>query len=510
MIYDVNGNVISAVYELTGTGLEEAYDLEGNPLLEPPTPIGRTIQMTKLENTYQFRWPFDGQTMGWTIINYASENGGMDGGAFVVGTEPVDKTTIMTGWFYKSFLDDICPLHYNGSFRGAGHGEDTTWSVVMDGITPSAADIGTVWRDANSRDFVCYTVTDTALLLISEFTGNDAAPVSKATPVAPLTCQNDNRTASTITATKKMMHPDINNRTFSVTLADNTAVTVDGVYESTYIDVYEKYNILNLKDMITHLKANVGSNTASSYYANTIGADFEYTQRYRVLPDGVCVVYVNLVPKRQGLYLDSFGATQVRPMGAVINIPFTDDYNTLYTQPDNVIIDLIPSTWEDPTFPPYKATQFRTDYSGKYGFEWGFCLDFGDAVPSVRDDISSALYVFTSKVMYPRLYAADPAVDVYGHTITGYVYRVPVCKSAGYTVVQYEAGGNKYAEIDFYESFDSVISLNEIADGTAVTVVKANSGVTSVGNTVSSGGVTITAAAYGSATLRLGQNVAAT
>lgn len=505
MIYGIDGIAINAAYRLDGISLEQAYDIDGSPLLTPPTPVARTIQMTKSGDTYQFRWPFDGNTMGWSFINHKSENGGMDGGAFVVGTEPVDKTQLMTGWFYKSFVDDICPLHYNGSYRGAGHGEDTTWSVVMDGITPAASDIGTVWTDANGRDFVVYTVTETAFMMISDFTGNDKAPVNKSTPAAPLACGQ--RTASSITATKKMMHPDINNRVFSVTLADNTVVTVDGVYTSPYIDVYEKYNILNLKDMITVLKANVGSNTASSYYADTISADFEYTQRYRVQPDGVCTIYFELVPKREGLYVDSFGGTQSTPIGEVINIPFTDDYNSLYTMASGEIIDLVPADWEDANFPPYKLSQFRTDYSGRYGFEIAYCLDFGDAVPSIRKDINSAIYIFSSKKMYPYVYSASPAVDVYGHTISGYVARVPVCKRAGYTLMQYEAGGNHYAEIDFCDSFSGVLPIQDFADGTTVTTIKANSKVTSVGNAIVNSGVAIVSSAYGSVTLRIGADV---
>lgn len=505
MIYDINGNQISVAYGLNGEQLSNAFDINGNSIFDGggsslDSVYKRAFGVAKIGDAYQVRWKYGDKVMAQSIIDGASENGGMDGGVYqLLASEPSNKSTIASGTFYKSFLDDICPLHYEGTFRGGGHGEDTTWEITADNYNVSESDIGRLLTDKNGVNFVVYSVIDAnTFRIISDFTGNDKAPISKATPVSPL----GSITFSDVK--KKMMHPDINNRTFYVSLADGTRITSDGYYQSDYIDFVENYHILNLKDMVMKLKSNVGNNTNTSYYADSVSADFIYEQLYRFYPNGVCVVYAKIIPQREGLYLDSWGGIQVRPMGGIINIPFTNDYSGLYEMQTGETIELYQNTWSDSNFPPYKWQQYSAD-NGRtdWGFALGYCIEKGSCVPNIRKEMFSAGMIFSSKVNYPNIYykTGNP-VDVYGTTIEGYCFRTPVDKSNGYTAFSYEVDGITYAELEFYNDFSGEIYLYGIFGKENVSVI-ASDGNISVSNAVNGDKITVASSGIASATIKI-------
>jgi hypothetical protein len=112
MVYDVNGNVLTSVYNLMGDSLSQCYDKDGNPLIsDTPEPPSRYRTFSVLADSYGAIQ--GGVTPDTNAVYYPAENN--------------DVTEISQMWWYLFGESYGCTLERNNSFSGSRVANDPNW-----------------------------------------------------------------------------------------------------------------------------------------------------------------------------------------------------------------------------------------------------------------------------------------------------------------------------------------------------------------------------------------------
>ena len=467
------------------------------------------IAFVKNGHNIQIRTPFEktDKFMAINCTDNGSQNGGFNISSYILlDALPDVASDIATGTEYKGAGDDICPIHYNGSYRGANHGFSPTWQITANGHGKAEADIGSVWTDANNRQYVIYRIDNENKFSVIGNTDTSRYGVNIFTPSTSLTHVSGATHTGTVTittASSVQMLPTFKNYSLSFTDENGKAITQDGAYFGyKHFQMDESYECLSVSDIVTTLKTNVGSNTNSSYYADTIDANLLIQNSFKVFPNGSIVVACNAVPLKTGVYIEYWGGVQSGKIGDDIYAPFTN-YDSIQTQSSSSV-NLTSSTWKDVDFPAYKMFQF----SGNNGFAVGYCIDYGQGLPATRKDNLSGgngagFWYGSSHKMYPHFNDVALADAVDGQVLSFYAFRAPVLKSNSMAIVWYEIDNDVYVEVEAFAQNSGIIELPLNCSGRKISIVKKTESISIPVDVVSASGIYFAASGAGSATLKI-------
>lgn len=430
-----------------------------------------------------------------------SQNGGFNLLKYIISDTNPDAGSLITGTDYKDASDDIAPLHYGGSYIGGNHGKEPVFKLECSSHGKTVEDIGSVWTSANGYDYVIYKIDDTNhISVMGDYNGSYTTIVID-TPTTPLTHSSGATHTGSIaftSADSQQLRPATNKKSVSIRNSDNEYLTQTGYIGGEYIEIIESYRIINIVDLITYLKNNVGSCTNESYYAEAISDSVLVQNVYRFSEGCGESVCVNITPLGEVL-MDFFGGVQSAAIGDDYYVPYTV-YDSIQTQDANTV-RLDSSKWRDADFPPYKYYQFN----GNNGFALGYCIDTAQAEPTNRKDLCSedaGFYYGSSHKMYPKFYAKRAHPNVYGKSFCFYAFRAPVLKADNKVALWYETANAVYLEIEFFATYAGVVEFPAKALGKNVTVVKKTSSVNIPDDIINTGGMLITTSGTGSITLK--------
>lgn len=470
-----------------------------------PNQNTKLVTAVKSGNDLQFRSAYETKVMAISATVNGSQNGGFNlSNYYLLDSEPAEEATIATGTLYKGAGDDICPIHYNGSYVGANHGKSPTWKLTLASHGLTTADIGSVWS-SNSKQYVIYRIDDTDKFSVIGDTDNSYYDVVTTAPVAPLTHVSGATHTGNLAFTasvSQQVYPAFKNYALSIKNESGTALSTDGVIKGNKITIEESYDIFDVASVVEYLKTNVGSNTNTSYYSDSIDANMRIRNTYTFLKDGAMTVSCNAIPLKEGVYLEYWGGVQSGTIGDNIYVPFTS-YNSIQAQSGTV--NLTSETWDDDQFPAYKLYQF--DGSGN-GFATGYVIDYGQGLPATRySKLTGAngagFYYSSSKKMYPHFYDVALGTDFYGNYLSFYAFRCPVKNVSNFAKAQYEIEDTLYIEAEFFASQYKTIEVGEKYNNRKITVVKKDSSISVMSDTVVCGQIDVSASASGSLTLKI-------
>lgn len=470
--------------------------------------FARQVEIAKSGNSLQLRTPFGNKVMALDMSVNGSQNGGFNFNNYVLLDEmPADGDSIATGTTFKGAGDDICPIHYNGSYRGANHGRAPVWLLTLASHGLTTADIGSVWQDANNRKYVIYKIDSTNTFSVIGDINNSVYDVNIYNPSQPLVHISGATHTSNLAFTARtntQMLPSTKNKTLKITNDHGVELSSDGcISGDKYIQIDETYELFDIIDCVTKLKANVGNNDNDSYYDDSIKAEMLVQNSYRFFSDGACVVACNATPLKEGIYLEYWGGVQSGAIGTDIYVPFSS-FDTIQTQGSSTI-NLDATAWRDADFPPYKMYQF----DGNNGMAVGYCIDYGKGEPSVRKNklsgtAGAGFYYGSSHKMYPHFYDVPINTDAeyYGNCLSFYTFKAPLVKTSSMAFVWYEIDDAVYAEIEFFSAHNGLVELPIHCIGKKATVVKKTDSVSVLTDIVSAKGVYIKTSGAGSLTLK--------
>lgn len=490
MDYQTSLNVGELKFELTPLSQEETnYD----------------VVCVRNGNAIQVKSPIYG-TNKWVGVSanlYGSQNGSFNlTNYYISNNKPLNNEILTT--LYKDASDDICPIHYAGSYIGGNHGKEPVFKVVCNSHGKTIADIGSVWEDANSNSYVLYKIFDSNTLgFVGDEVGNSYAQIVITTPSTSLTHTSGATHTENITigsVSTDQLRPAINHISVKVVNNKDEELTGDGVIGGKYIKVIESYQIMNVPSIVNYLKLNVGNCDNTSYYSDSIPCGVLIENVYRFSKSGAQSICCNVTPVRT-TEMDFFGGVQSAPIGNYFYVPFTIN-DSIEEIPSDQDINFATYRWRDVNFPPYKYYQFDDSNNG---FVVGYCIDTEQAKPENRKNICAdraGFYYHPSKKCYPFFYCKNAHPDTNGQSFNFYAFRSPVLKQDNMTQTWYETEDATYMEIEFFASFDDFIGVPEHTLGKTISVIKKTDSVTIADNLLSTGKIKLSCDTKGSITLR--------
>lgn len=483
---------------------------------ETPLSVKNTrdyVSFLKDGQTLQFRsvWDENNDIVNQCLLS-GSYNSLFEFNAIFFTPKTTAKNIITTGETIKAVFDDIAPVYINGSYRGGNHGHLGAWTVTLTAHGKTTVDIGSVWTDGNSVDFVILQVpTVNTLFVCTEYNGNPQYPLGTTAPIAPLThksgATNTGQIAFTTVSDIQQIRPSVNNRTVRI-LVDGLHefdITTDGVAYGDYIDVVENYGVVDIPSMLTFLKNNVGTNDNLSFYDDAISDVCTVSITYRFNEYGTCVLYES-VSYLIDSYISYMGFTQSDSAGVrdKLYIPGTDYDSIVDTSGVNFVFT--EDTWNTADVPPDRYFQLKSDLSFGYGI--GYCPSIGYGATALRNDnllhdFSAGMCPSSTHKMYPYLVRSISATA--GQSFDAVAFRVPIQQyDADFTVCAwYWVDDDVYLMLDAHKTLSKSVDLPDYLQGHGVTVIEKTDNITILDNTVPISGLRINVMDYGSAVLKL-------
>ncbi len=365
-------------------------------------------------------------------------------------------TEVATGSSFKGMIDDITPLHLNGSYIAGNHGYSIIASIPNT-AGKTERDIGSLWQTAGGDTLLLVRADDDVLWLCAvteaamqsgRFSyhalaeGETLTPVRGAADPAPITVTADSR--------RTQLHPSVNHVTRRAFLEGEAEVdlTRDGIYTAEFIDLYERYDILYLPPMLTYLMENAGKCDNASYWLDRHERSMMTVHyAYRFEKNGACLVFCTYEfhePVDAGI----IAGVQSIPMPGdhYVYVPGTRHCATPRLQKEGERIDVSAETdLPDPGRLPTSYFQF-SDPEGTRSMNLGYVPGYGYADPDLRrrtlgEGPGNLAFYATTYKMYPKLLANTklPA----GSVIDFIAYRIPgVATDPDFTAINHYTLGD--------------------------------------------------------------------
>lgn len=436
----------------------------------------------------------------------------------------------------KTAIDDICPQYYNGTYIGANHGANYIVSITANSHGKAVEDVGSQWIDSDNHVFTIMKVIDNNTIwvmsenqsidgtwsFLKSISGSSLTHSAGATNTATI-----NFTAQTTT----QLRPATKNNTQKIIINGKTELIDNGVYDCNFIQIVDAYDIINVEDVLTFVKSQVGGNVQPAFDDNSIDVDARVTNVYTYQSNGACVVSSNLFAynKLKITYIGFIQSMPVKiPSGGTIyqyvpdSIEFTigeNSYNFAEVQDITNIADsinLINTRWVSANYPPNRFLQYAKTSEGvknsRFGFMTGYCPEIGVGVPLTRKSSTvSAMMIATTKKYYP--YGVSENSSLYDDFIPANTnmdmvsFRCPV--NYGYdgdatNISWYQVGSDIYLMLDYHTNITKTLQLPESLLNKNITVVKKTDSFTLLSSYIGYDGVRFTVADnYGYAVLKL-------
>lgn len=412
-------------------------------------------------------------------------------------SQPYESTT---GDIWKNAIDDITPINFNSSYRGANHGDDRGYTLTFSsnhGLTE--ANIGEVWVDANNKNFLIIEVPNATTIigaLLSDVMVSNAPCFLADVPLSPLV--KASASLSFASATRGQLKPIVNHVSVEL-LVDDNEITFDGIYGGKNIRVVESYDLLYLPAMVNYLKANAGYNTNASHYFDVILEKYcTVTNTYQFTERGA-VTLVQSIEWAKTVNLSFAGMVQSMSIGDYYCVPGTSLHRI--NQIGTTQINFDKAVWDDATNPPNRFYQYA-DSLTKKGMCLGYNAELGSGKPEVRKDSATAGFIYTSKKLYPKLVApnVDTSTDIYAVS-----FRVPISNTSVEipTVSWYYINDDVYLLIDAQRTADRYVALPPDFIARKIKVVESYGNINIVNEIVTAKGIRVAVNGYGSAVVRL-------
>ena len=465
-------------------------------------PVQLIINKGNVEDTYITTNYDDAYTLKQTLnVFYGDTNNStvMPIGQYLIPKSPGTTITLVKN------EDDGCPISYNDSYMGAGHGFYGAKNVKLPSHGKTYADIGSEWVDVVGVKFYIINIVDADnLMVLGEDLSNndiyDIATTLTGTTLTHIAGAINTATMSGFTASNTYVNPSVTNHTKKVLVDGKSIVDVDGAYYGDFIDVVDTYDITNPSEIAGYLIANkpVGGYTQNPPL-NVGSTVVRMSNVYRFLSDGTMLI-ISDVNTDVDINLSFWGITQVamkagfKQFGGTIKkyVPksLQQTINSKvydYRTPTDVsgTIDTINFTqpyWETLNSPPDRMMDLFTDNTGdiKAGFAYGY-LPVGGALDR-KDNIDNAMMLYNTKKAYFHFVDSKTPLPAYS-SMQGIVYRKcypinNVNKTSFYSVPY---GQKLYVYVDYHKVVDDNIEIPPDYVGLPLTIVEKSSNVTVYG-----------------------------
>ena len=370
--------------------------------------------------------------------------------------------------------DEATPIHINGCFIGANHGQYSVIELYAPDHGKTIKDVGSIWQDENGVTFYLIRVIDDDFVaVISENKGENVARYAFVNKVEGNLTYVENGENMAKICPKKQIRADLvsanrykNKRAMAFT--DGKAEPVRGEVECDYVQFEEEYDIINpatVGPAIAAARPQGGYKEQPAY--NAYGepmCNVKWT--YRVMPDGGILSFFEM-KKLMDVNVERFVGVMHQEKQDVYGggiwryipktLPFTCKDGTFdYSYPIPLSYKAAyPSTgaitkefWATPDSPSERAVDYFRDENGhdKLAFATGF-LPLFDGVPEIRRQhlLDTAFLKFTRK-HYPTFMNGNvPNLKGVGYK----KYFIPQADGASYYTLETE--GKTFVYTDFFK-----------------------------------------------------------
>jgi len=238
-------------------------------------------------------------------------------------------TALMEAEEYKECGDDIAPVHVNGYFIGANHGNPNLTDVYCEEHPLTEAAIGERVTDG-THTYTIVQIQDSSRLLLAYINEmNQAEAVEVGEKLQFVTPADRNLAEVTVAVKGSCKHMNFRpcgNESSVLVLGDGEPAVSNRFYED--ITVLDAYNILDMAGVVKYLQEHAGHNTNASCCDKNIGDVLAKMRLRHVFDEKGRVSTYHEVEFCKKAHLDSwFGAQQIN---------FSHDETSWFNAPDSV------------------------------------------------------------------------------------------------------------------------------------------------------------------------------
>ncbi len=330
-------------------------------------------------------------------------------------TIPTTATNpVTTGTLLGNIIDDVCPIHINGTYIGGNHGAFIAQNVVNEGHDKTAEDCGSLWTDGTAVWELVSIYDADHLWFVGTNAGSFWAsfPTSIGSTLTHVTAATHTNAIAVASSVQTQLRPAMRSL-YQRATADGRGIDTNVVISASRLVLEESYELLDPVDWLSRLQAAAGTNAPPEFSsADSIAT---LTVRYEVQPSGAVLVEQRVMPS-QDLKVTYMGGIQMNdwetPAGGT-NLLLTPD-----------------GPWGLP--PPATSNLLNSGRlwvqvaTNSTGFVSGFA---GGYVTEPSSNEMSYGFVFTSGKIYPAYRTGGYQTN--GHPADVIAFRVPlVCTSS--------------------------------------------------------------------------------
>jgi len=412
-----------------------------------------------------------------------------------------------SGTLFKGAGDDICPAHFNSSYRCGNHGDDAGKLITAQNHGLTESDIGTQYTSSNGIVVTIVTIIDeNSFLCVStnqNYQNRGDIALSKDIIQSPLSNNNKTITFSACNNAKQII-PASNNISVKIYI-NGEEIIEDGIYYSNdFIYIYESYDNIDVHSMVEYLQNHIGSNTNDTYYSDNILDKYVTINNiYRFEERGAVVEIQSIDFDITPQVFTQYGAVQAGGFGDYISVPFSNK-NVISLHDGSSSYYLYKNEWVNENIVPHNMYSFSDEY-GSNGFCIGINTVFADGKMNyLLNHINQAGFIYNSKKLYPRLLDSITAPQA-GESYNCISYRLPLdtydvdIPAIGY----YWLGDSCFIIINCQKTISKYIKAPDNTIGMHIEVLLADGDITIPHEFVQSKGLRINCNNYGYAELKL-------
>jgi len=423
--------------------------------------------------------------------------------------------TIVDGVEVHNGQDDITPIRMFSTV-GANHMYAVASNVTAPGHGKTSVDSGSKWTDGTTT-YTLVAVSGDVVTMAPQYAMVDGVPTAaithpvggKLTHVSGATNKGDITVVSAISGDMGM---STNKKSLKL-MIDGQEITQDGIYYGKEFQVIEQYNIMDYKEILDFLQANIGKTFVGR---EDIGGIVKMSIVYTYTKEGKCLVSHGLKALKkvylascgflQSVALSSSGYTLKRYLPGIL--PKNGyDFKTLVDM-TNYASSLLfyQSNFIDQNKPPNRYVDWLFDGSGKKkcGFTMGYVIDKTNSKTSDRLSQVGGNYYWDlrdTKKSYPV--AINGITLNAGEYKTFLGYRTYMSPTDATNINIVEDKKDTYIYIDYHQKVSAKSIPLPKHIGKDISILD-SSGVTVLNDVVDAEGVTFTVTAdYGYAVLKI-------
>lgn len=396
--------------------------------------------------------------------------------------------TRVNGIELKQTGDDICPANIvSAGYIAGNHGWSAGRNILKIGHNKTFADIGAVYTDSTSRQFVIIRIVDADnLIMVALNDAVDGYSIYFGNPTGTLTYTSNGVDTTAISGYTFSFIASI----YNFSIENNLKFFIDdkefteGLFYGKEFKILENTDFLDISDFALKITA---QRPIGGYLANpdfrTLNVDklFNHSIVYAYSKGGKCTVSHSFTNYKK-LHLNFHGFIQASPVNTGLgfiyvpkSLPF-DAGNKIYSLNELTVYDtptndiLLDSTyWEYPTNPPDRIL----NYNGDFGFHLGYIKDLGDSV-NRKDLVDNSIFISTNRKLYPMGVSVPTVMDAYSSfSVVAFRNVVDLSNNgirSNYDLVK--VGNSYYVYLDYHNSGLDIIPISSELSAMDIEVIE--------------------------------------